>query len=237
MKKVIILLLIFFTNSKILALNVEDIEIVTEVLPPLSYLDENGNMKGILIERVNKLREKLKIKNKIELLPWARALQNTSKKDGTMLFALAKTKERENIFKFCCVVFKARQYLFKLKSRKDIKIKDYSDAKKYSIGVVRDDIKHKVLEESGFTNLDIANSQELNFKKFIGNRTDLFAANELSLSYQLKQINMSINDVEKLVEIKGIDPNRYIAFNKNTDDKVIIKVKNALEKIYDSEKE
>ena len=110
------LIFIFFMTLKfnLFAMNIEDIKIVTEELPPFLYLDQNGVAQGFLAERVNKIIRKLKIKikNKIEVQPWARAYDTALKNDGTMLFSLSKTKEREKLFKFCCVILSSKKYLF-----------------------------------------------------------------------------------------------------------------------------
>ncbi len=237
MTKFFIFMFFTFITFNVFSLNIQDIKIVTEELPPFLFLDKNGDAQGLLANRVNEVIKKLKIKNKIEVQPWVRAYVTALKNEGTMLFPMAKTKDRELLFKYCCVIFKARIYLFKLKSRTDIHLKTIAEAKKYTVGVVREDIKHKILTNLGFPHLEIAASQEINFKKFIGKRTDLFASNETSLQYQLKEINMSLQDVVKLVEITNTDPNRYIAFNNNTDDAIIAQVKNTLKDIYNPENE
>ena len=48
---------------------------------------------------------------------------------------------------------------------------------------------------------------------------------------------MHINDVERLIEFKYIDVNKYLAFNKEIEDIIISKVKATLYEIYDPDKD
>ncbi|WGL58951.1 transporter substrate-binding domain-containing protein [Pigmentibacter sp. JX0631] len=222
----------FIITKKCFANEIQDFKIVTETLPFLTFIGKDGKTEGVLADRINKLRKNLKIKAEIELLPWSRAYIIAQKENGTMIYPIAKTPEREKLFKFCCILYKAKTFLFKLKERSDINIKTLEDAKKYSIGVIRDDIKHKMLENLKFTNLELSASQEVNFKKLIGKREDLIIANEFVLKSQLQEFNINENELEKAYEVKEADPNRYIAFNLNVEDSSIEKIKSALKKIY-----
>jgi polar amino acid transport system substrate-binding protein len=119
----------------------------------------------------------------------------------------------------------------------DIIINSIEDAKKYRIGVVKEDIKYKFLAEKGFINFEIAASTDLNILKFIGKREDLIVGSELSLQEQLKKINIPYDIVEKVFELKELDGKRYLAFNKNTSNEVVNNFKKAAKLVYDYEKE
>jgi len=233
--KVFFIILCFLFNNKIFSLSVHDIIPVTESAPPLVYLGESGEAEGVVSERVNILLKRLGVKKKIEILPWVRAYNIALKTDGAMIFGLGKNPERDKLFKYAGVVFNVYPYLYKLKTRKDIHVKNLEDAKKYQIGVVREDIKQKVLDNLGFKNLEVATSHELNFKKFIGNREDLIASSEIMLKTQLKEANLSYDIVEKVYKLKEIDSNRYLAFKKDTPDEIVNIVKKTIESIYTPE--
>lgn len=215
----------------------DEIKIVTENTPPYIYLNASGKPDGLLTERLNKILSILKLKNEIQILPWESAYNKALKNKNTLIFPFAKNKERDKLFKYSGVIINIRTYFYKLKSRNDIIIKSLEDAKKYRIGVVKEDIKYKFLAEKGFIKFEIAASTDLNILKFIGKREDLIAGSELSLQEQLKKINISYDMVEKVFELKELDGKRYLAFNKNTSDEVVNKFKKATKLVYDYDKE
>jgi polar amino acid transport system substrate-binding protein len=236
MKLCLFILSILFSKLAFCSSN-DELKIVTENTPPYIYLNSSGKPDGLLAERVNKILSVLKLKNEIQILPWETAYNNALNYKNTMIFPLAKNKERDKLFKYCGVIINVRTYFYKLKSRNDIIINSLDDAKKFRIGVVKEDIKYKFLAEKGFINFEIASSTELNILKFIGKREDLIVGSELSLQEQLKKINMSYDMVEKVFELKELDGRRYLAFNKNTSDEVINKFKKATKLVYDYDKE
>ncbi len=218
-------------------LSIDEIKIVTENTPPYIYLNSSGKPYGLLAERVNKILDILKLKKEIQILPWESAYNNALNNKNTLIFPLAKNKERDKLFKYCGVIINVRSYFYKLKSRTDIIINSIEDAKKYRIGVVKEDIKYKFLAEKGFINFEIAASTDLNILKFIGKREDLIVGSELSLQEQLKKINIPYDIVEKVFELKELDGKRYLAFNKNTSNEVVNNFKKAAKLVYDYEKE
>ncbi len=231
--RIIILLIFTFASGKILSTEIKQLRFITEPSGVVMYDEKNENLEGIVGERIKLLIKKIGLTNKVEILPWSRAYYEAIKNKNAVIFPIVKTKEREKELNFCCVIYKSRQFFFKLKDRKGIIIQKVEDAKKYSVGVVREDYRHDALKKAGFSNFEIATSMELNFKKFVGKREDLILLSEMSMNKYLSQNNMSINDVEKLLEFKELDINSYIAFNKEIEDSIIAILKKALKNGYD----
>nr|BFD32251.1 transporter substrate-binding domain-containing protein [Pigmentibacter ruber] len=233
--KMIFISLIYWYNSY--AIEIKDLHFVTEPSPVIYFDEKSNELKGVIGERIQYLVKKLNIKSKVEIMPWSRAYYETTKNKNFAIFPIAKTEVREKELKYCCIIYKSRQFFFKLKSRKDIKIQNINDTKKYSIGVVRDDFRQILLEKKGFPKIEIATSMDLNFKKFIGKRQDLIILSENSMLKYLNQNNMQMSDVVKLIELQDIDVNNYIAFNKEIEDEIISIVKKNLTDIYDPDKD
>lgn len=235
--RIIFLLTFTYANIKAFPTDIRHLRFITEPSAVIIYDKNSEKLQGIVGERIQLLIKKIGIVNKVEILPWSRAYYEAVKHKNVAIFPIAKTKERENQLKFCCVIYKSRQFFFKLKSRKDIRIQKITDAKKFSIGVVRDDYRFDALVKIGFSNFEVATTMDTNFKKFIGNREDVILLSEISMKKYLLQNNMTINDVEKLIEFKDVDSNNYIAFNKEIEDSIIETVKNALKEICNPEKD
>ncbi len=173
------------------------------------------------------------INGNIEILPWTRAYNRALAKENVMIFTMAKTKDRENKFKWVGKVGERKLYLFKLKSRKDIKIKDIEDVKEYRVGVVIGDAAEKELINKGFIkniNLDSVVNEETNLKKFFAKRIDFIIGAEYSTAFLCKKLGYLYSDIEKVIVIVEAGE-YYIAFSDKTSDKIVENFKKAFEEI------
>jgi len=113
MKLCLFILSILLSNQAFCSSN-DELKIVTENTPPYIYLNTSGKPDGLLAERVNKILSLLKLKNEIQILPWETAYNNALNYKNTMIFPLAKNKERDKLFKYCGVIINVRTYFYKL---------------------------------------------------------------------------------------------------------------------------
>ena len=233
--KIIIYVLSIFISIKVFALNEKDLIVVSESIPPLIYLNDEGKEDGVLVDRVKKILRKIGAKEEILIQPWARSYDMSLKKEGVMIFPLASTPDRDKLFKYIGVIHNSYVYFYKLKSRKDIKIKTFNDAKKYSVGVERGDYKYEFLINKGFTKVEIANSDDLNFLKLFGSRVDLLIAGEAFMKEHLNKLGKSYSIVEKIYKIKEIDSRRYLAIKKSTPDEIVEKLRKIILSVYKEE--
>jgi hypothetical protein len=140
--------LLFFPQS-ILA---EELMILTENLPPLNYV-ENGVLVGPAVEMVKEIQRRVDSNDQIQVYPWARAYRMALEEENIILFGMARTKVRENKFKWIGPIAEKRDILA-AKKGSGIKIDNLEDAKKVAyIGTLRDDTKEIFLKKQGFTNL------------------------------------------------------------------------------------
>ena len=78
-----------------------------------------------------------------------------------LIYSIGRSPEREKLFKWIDIISPYEVYFYKLKSRKDISIKNLEDAKKYRIGGVNNDIRTQYLLGKGFSkdsNIQLSNS-------------------------------------------------------------------------------
>jgi polar amino acid transport system substrate-binding protein len=219
---IFLLFLNFILIQKIYSQNFDDLKIYTENNPPYVKVDDKNQISGHVGNKVLKILKKTNISpNRIEILPWARALLDAKKRKNVMIFPFVKTKERNGIFNFAILAYKQSLNFYKLKTSKDIQVKNLEDAKKYSTCVVRNDYKHEHLLSEKFTNFEETTHQNVNVQKFLNHRCDLIISAEEGLVAKLKEFNTDINTVEKVLEVKNFDANIYIAFSPGTDQDII----------------
>lgn len=214
------------------AMQLEDVRVVTSYVRPFVVQNEKGEMSGVVYERVKTLLGLLKISPIIEALPWIRAINICNKTPGMAIFPIAKTREREEYLEFVGAIYNSRSYFFKLKENsKQIKITKLSDAKKYSIGVKRDDIRGYYLRKNNFEGLEISKGSNTLVRKLLGKRVDIILSSKEFVKAQLAEIGADENLVVPIYEVKGIDPGRYLALNKDTPKEIIDQFRNAMKKL------
>mgnify|MGYP003992192505 FL=1 len=82
--KQVILLVVFLIASNLLIAE-EKINLMTEILPPFQYYDEEKVLTGISIEIIDGIKTKIKSNDPIKVVPWSRGLKIVKKKGNSAL--------------------------------------------------------------------------------------------------------------------------------------------------------
>lgn len=214
MKKIFVFFLFF--SVTVLGKN---ITIMTEDYPPFNYM-ENAKIKGLSTEIVKELQKRTKTKGAIKILPWPRAYKTLQSKNDCMLYSIARTKDRENQFKWVGPIMENKIFLYKKKGS-TANIQSLEDAKKVgSIGVQQNSNGHIYLKSHGFSNLDTVPDASLNVKKLLAGRVDLIPSIKPVIHHRLKQEGLNKDAIENTGVSLG-KQRLYLAFSKNTDDNLI----------------
>jgi len=223
---------IVFLVSLISLLFSESITIMTEVFPPFQIVNEGELTGGISVEIVRAIQKEVGNNSKIKVYPWSRGMKLLEKRKNYALFSTLRTKQRENKFKWVGPLAKMELVFFK-KTNSKIKINSIDDAKKVSkIGVTNKVANYDILKAMGFKNLDVIKSgvDVKNIKKLIKGRIDLWPALKSTGIYNAKIMGYA-GKIEPIDNVTIFEGDLYIAFNKNTDDKIIKKWQSALDKL------
>jgi polar amino acid transport system substrate-binding protein len=206
-----------------------DLKYYCEDIPPSNYL-EGGVVKGVSAETLRLIWKKMGMSEQpIRVVPWSRGYEIALKERNAVLFSMSRTAEREALFKWAGPIFTVRSVLLG-RSGRDIELRSLEDARKYAIGVLKDDVMASFLEARGFggRNLQSVSGLDMNFEKLELGRIDLIAH--------------SLNTFDKFIEMHGLDPKRYrvyfvvsanrnfYAFNRETSDGIVA----AFQKAFDS---
>lgn len=228
------LLLILILTGAFYPAHAQEITIVTENYPPYHY-EKKGIVVGQGTETVRAVLDILNRKARIEVYPWARAYYMALNNKNTLIYGIARTPQRENLFKWIGISSPVRYCLFSLASRNDIHLRTLEDAKQYKIGTVREDIIELYLIENGFKireNIEPNNSYEANLKKLINRRVDLWGVVDLTAHYLVQSNQYPKNTINEVYYLKELSTDgAYMAFSKNTPDALVDQFRGALEKI------
>ncbi|MGY5450685.1 substrate-binding periplasmic protein [Agarivorans sp. MS3-6] len=199
--------------------------------PPYMFF-EDGQLSGIATDIVEATFKKAGLELDIDVYPWARAYQIALNQEGTLIYMLYRTAERESLFKWVGPIVAAQpMYFYKLKNRPEIDINALEDAKRYTVGVVRDVANHKFLLKQGFEdgkNIAAVTSPQQNLKKLLAGRIDLLISSELTLIMQMKELGLSMSQLES--SFTPIETQAgYIGLNLQTSDQKVQQLQHALE--------
>jgi len=85
----------------------------------------------------------------IKIYPWIRGYILTCQNQNTVLFATARTPEREELFKWVGPIVKDKKSVIISKKSKNIKTNTIKDLKKYRIGTIKEDVAGQLLRKEG----------------------------------------------------------------------------------------
>lgn len=216
-------LLLIFSSFTVAS---ESLVIMTENYPPFNY-QEDGNLKGASVEIVQAIIDEIQVSSEIKLFPWARAYQNIQQDNNQVLFSMARTPSREDMFKWVGPLIQYDIYLYKKKGSA-FSIQSIEDAKELVVGVKKNTARHTFLKKNGFENIYIDYSSE-KFplpKMLVTGRIDLWPIGKMSASHIAKIADINMNDIEPTIKI--LSQELYIAFSKTTPKETINKWRNAL---------
>lgn len=228
----ILLIGLFLPASVCRGISVDNLTLMSEQFPPFNF-EESGRLQGTSIDLMELILEKVSSKltrKDITLLPWARGYNALLTENNTVLFVVTRTSEREHLFKWVGPISTARNVLIARKDR-HISLKSVAEARKYKIGVVRQDAGEQLVVKAGIAleTLDRTSEALANIRKLDKGRIDLFAYDEAVTHWLMQKNGINPNDFETVaVTKKGY---HFFAFHKNTPDELIRKFQQALEQL------
>ena len=202
--------LIFLFSNNLFAKN--NLKIMTENWPPLNYV-KDGILIGPAVEIVQAIQNKINDKNEILVFPWKRAYNYTLTNKNNVLFSMARSEKRENLFKWIGPIAEKR-YSFFAKKDFNFKINSLDDARKFTIGVQRGAHSEEFLTEEGFKDLQKANTGIQYIQMLFKNRFDLMLDSYSTVTKMVKDLGMNKNDLKEVFVVKKTL--LYIAINKET---------------------
>ncbi|GGB47595.1 hypothetical protein GCM10011316_19670 [Roseibium aquae] len=222
--------LITFAFALQAASEATDITVVTEDLPPFSYI-ENNEVKGVGAETIKALLTEAGLPADLQFMPWARAYHTAQVLKNTVIFPIARTRDREDLFTWIGTIAPFGASLYRHVDRDDITINRIEDARDLHVGVYIEDAKHQFLRSKGFENLSPVDQDILNIRKLTMKRLDLIAIDDAVLTYELNKLGMEDAPFVKAFPIAPLSGYLYVAVHKDTDPALVQRLRTALETI------
>lgn len=205
------------------------VRIFTEISPPAAMYLSNGSLGGFGVDIVRALQKEIGDETAIEVVPWARGYKFLNEKPGVALMPTTRTPDREALFQWVGPLMTINWTMYGL-SGSDLNIENLDDARSAAgIGVYREDIRARFLKESGFTNLQTVESQDINLKKLLRHRIALIVSSDIGMKAYYDRDKNLRGKIKPVLSFRTVD--LYLAFSKDTNPKIVEKWNNAYEKL------
>ncbi|MBI9080122.1 MAG: transporter substrate-binding domain-containing protein [Pseudodesulfovibrio sp.] len=211
------------------AQSLEKLDYLTEEYYPYSYT-EYGTTKGIGVDLLHMTWKELGIQPlSIQFLPWARAYDHIQNEPSTVLFSMARTTERKNLFKWAGPITTVRFVLI-AKKEKHIMLSCLDDLAGYRVGTIRKDISDIILDDyREIAQIEAVANMEQNINKLINNRLDMIAYEEQSWRRIAARFNLPADEYETVFTLQ--ETPIYYAFHRDTRDDLVQRFQNALDRV------
>ncbi|GAB5379423.1 MAG: ABC transporter substrate-binding protein [Aliiglaciecola sp.] len=133
--------------------NTPDFWVLTNPEAPFVVQDDKRQLRGMLVDVVNGVLSEANIKQQILAAPWERVEREARVKSNVLVFALARTPERENYYHWITPLTANVFAVYGHSATKDHyqhldELKNIS-----SIAVLNNDVRHKILLNAKMTNI------------------------------------------------------------------------------------
>lgn len=216
--------------STIAAAQAQTVRAVTETTP---YTFQKGDrVVGTVTEVVERtLQAAGQSDYQVRLYPWARAYDMALKEPNVLIFLIARTPARETQFQWAGEIMKIQYHLYRLKERTEVSVKTLSDARNYTIGVMRDDVRQQYLQGKGFTRLAVSAQWSDNFAKLIKRQVDLVPLTEDDASSLCQEARFDCNGLERVLTLDEASTGLYMAYSLATPEATVQKTRAAFDRL------
>ncbi|MEH8019480.1 transporter substrate-binding domain-containing protein [Rheinheimera muenzenbergensis] len=210
------------------------LRLLTEHSPPGMYLDEQGKVAGVTVDLIRILQRRLNEAGEIELLPWARAFELARSQSNIALFETARSKDRENLFKWVGPLKLIQTALYGHSSRFE---PDLNSARLNPRLIACDYVNSQnisFLKSTGFDdtrNLILTSKHGECFNLFTAGKVDLIILNDAAAAQVEASLQAAGNS--GLFRVNTLQETElYLAFSRDVSDDRIAAWQQALEQSY-----
>jgi polar amino acid transport system substrate-binding protein len=190
------------------------LQIYTEQYPPLSYINNIGEISGFGADIVGEIMKRNTIFAKIRLSNWENGYNLALNNPNFCLFTMDRTELRENLFQWIGPIGTNTTWIY-TKAGSGVTISSVEDARHLQkVGTVSSWFSDQYLREQGFTNLVSDDDPAVMAEKLLNNEIDAFVCSSVTFPYILKELDYQYSEVIPSVSLMSSD--YYIAFSTNT---------------------
>jgi polar amino acid transport system substrate-binding protein len=207
---------------------------------PLTFVTEDtsytylrsGRVAGPATDVVEAVLKRARIEDyRIQLYPWARAYDLALKEPNVLIYLIARTPARESLFKWVGEFMKIEYHFYKLRDNHDVVVRTLDDARRYTIGTMRDDLRHHYLQDKGFRRLVVSAQNIDNFRKLVHRQVQLIPLPENDATLLCRETGFDCAGLEKVLTLDELTASLYLAASLATPDTVVEPLRKAFQEL------
>lgn len=169
--------------------------------------------------------------HRLALYPWARAYDMAQREPNTLIYLIARTPAREAQFRWAGEFMRIEYHLYKLRSRKDVVVRSLQDAKAYTVGVMRDDVRHQYLQSRGFDKLVVSARNSDSVRMLLDGRVQLLPLPDTDMVRFSREANIDPAALEKVHTLGELTTGIYMAYSLGTPEQTVARTRQAFEQL------
>lgn len=195
------------------------LRVLTEHSPPGEYQEPSGRVTGPTAEMVRELMRRAGEQAEIELHPWKRGYDYALGTQPVALFETARTRERENLFKWVGPIKRISRGLYALEE--NAQPLDTLEQARLAAGVCayNGDSSAEMLLRQGFTNLALPTLPQQCLSMLLHKRVTYWATSDIEKDAFLTLLGLPPQTIERVLELDIRE--LYIAFSLATPDSTV----------------
>lgn len=211
--------------------------VLTEQLYPMNYTkngDDDGKILGFSTELVIAILEEANLEYEISMVPWARAIHSINKNKNVLVYSMTRSIGRKDTYHWIGDIWEGKINLYGHRDRLKAWPLALAEIKKLKVGASRGSVSSNHLESNGFDNIVTTKSIDNYMKLLERGRIDLFPHLGFSVNMVADRLGFDKTKLISVLELSAISPNLALAAGKNTDVKIVKRLRLAYKKIKQS---
>ena len=147
-----------------------------------------------------------------------------------LIFLISRTAAREHQFRWAGEIMKIQYHLYRLKHT-PLSITDLESSKRFTIGVMRDDVRHQYLRAKGFERLVISAQSVDNFKKLLSGQVDLVPLTTDDAASLCQETGFDCAGLERVLTLDEASTGLYMAYSARPPDALVQRTQRAFDKL------
>ncbi|BCS88578.1 substrate-binding periplasmic protein [Pseudodesulfovibrio sediminis] len=207
--------------------------VITENNPPFSFT-ANYQPTGIATDIFLIMARRSGIKmdrSDIQIWPWARGYKEIQENDSVILFPMAKTDSRKDLFQWIGPIMPSKSCMI-ARAHSGFQINDLKrDTDELRIGTIRDSASEQFVLKNGLdlNRLQRVHSIKLNIKKLIEGRIDAMLLLEATLLYTIQDMGLTSDEFEVVNTL--FSSQLYFAASKDMNPDLVRKLQHSLDEL------
>jgi polar amino acid transport system substrate-binding protein len=207
--------------------------VVTESMPVFQHMD-HGQIAGSNTKVVRAIIAEAGLDAEFQIYPWVRAYKLALQRPDVLIYAIARTKDREELFHWIGPLADFRLAFIRLKSNSKAAVWQLSDARSLTIAVQQQDSTFQFLSAQGFTEAEqlmvVADTQQ-SWSLLAKAKVDLIVENPNLLPALVQETGLPADAFEVMYLIPELQLKAYVAASKSTKQSTVDKLRQAYQKV------